>query len=135
MLRIAVIIGSTRPGRNGEAVAKWVYDIARNAPMPNLNWWTSLSLISLSLTSPCRQFLASTAITTHGYGRRRLPHSTVMCLSRPNTTDSTSAALKNAIDFLCNEWTNKAAGFVAYGGAMGARAVENQLLVATIRRV
>ena len=29
MLRIAIIIGSTRPGRNGEAVAKWVYEIAQ----------------------------------------------------------------------------------------------------------
>ena len=29
MLRIAVIIGSTRPGRNGEGVAKWVYEIAQ----------------------------------------------------------------------------------------------------------
>ena len=29
MLRVAIILGSTRPGRNGEAVAKWVYDIAR----------------------------------------------------------------------------------------------------------
>ncbi len=28
-LRLAIIIGSTRPGRNGEAVAKWVYDIAQ----------------------------------------------------------------------------------------------------------
>ena len=28
MIRIGVILGSTRPGRNGEAVAKWVYDIA-----------------------------------------------------------------------------------------------------------
>jgi len=28
MLKIAIIIGSTRPGRNGEAVAKWVYEIA-----------------------------------------------------------------------------------------------------------
>ena len=25
MIKIAIIIGSTRPGRNGEAVAKWVY--------------------------------------------------------------------------------------------------------------
>ena len=25
---IAIIIGSTRPGRKGEAVAKWVYEIA-----------------------------------------------------------------------------------------------------------
>jgi hypothetical protein len=29
MLRIAIIIGSTRPGRKGEAVGKWAYDIAR----------------------------------------------------------------------------------------------------------
>src|SRR6267378_3822862 len=29
MLRIAIILGSTRPGRNGEAVAKWVYEIAQ----------------------------------------------------------------------------------------------------------
>jgi NAD(P)H-dependent FMN reductase len=28
MIEIAIIIGSTRPGRNGEAVAKWVYGIA-----------------------------------------------------------------------------------------------------------
>ena len=28
-LRIAIIIGSTRPGRNGEAVAKWVHEIAK----------------------------------------------------------------------------------------------------------
>ena len=30
MLRIAIILGSTRPGRNGEAVANWVHDLARN---------------------------------------------------------------------------------------------------------
>ena len=29
MLRIAIIIGSTRPGRNGESVARWVYEIAQ----------------------------------------------------------------------------------------------------------
>lgn len=28
MINVAVIIGSTRPGRNGEAVARWVYDLA-----------------------------------------------------------------------------------------------------------
>ena len=29
MIRVAVILGSTRPGRNGEAVAKWVYEVAK----------------------------------------------------------------------------------------------------------
>jgi len=38
-------------------------------------------------------------------------------------------ALKNAIDFLFAEWNNKAAGFVSYGGAGGARAVEHLRLV------
>ena len=42
---------------------------------------------------------------------------------------STSAALKNAIDFLDHEWNNKVAGFVGYGGAGGVRAVENLRLV------
>ena len=29
MIKIAIILGSTRPGRNGEAVAKWVYEVAK----------------------------------------------------------------------------------------------------------
>jgi len=39
------------------------------------------------------------------------------------------AWLKNAIDFLFREWNDKAAGFVSYGGAGGARAVEQLRLV------
>lgn len=44
---------------------------------------------------------------THGYNRRR------------------SAALKNAIDFLFEEWNKKAAGFVGYVSTGGARAIEH----------
>src|SRR5258708_2526796 len=29
MLKIAIVTGSTRPGRNNEAVARWVYDLAK----------------------------------------------------------------------------------------------------------
>src|SRR4051795_444184 len=29
MIKIAIVVGSTRPGRKAEAVAKWVYEIAR----------------------------------------------------------------------------------------------------------
>ena len=36
VLRIAIIIGSTRPSRKGEAVAKWVYEIAQERPWQGL---------------------------------------------------------------------------------------------------
>ena len=29
-LKVAIIIGSTRPGRNGEAVGRWIYEKAKN---------------------------------------------------------------------------------------------------------
>jgi NAD(P)H-dependent FMN reductase len=47
----------------------------------------------------------------------------------PEYDHGISGALKNAIDFLFAEWNNKAAGFVSYGGASGARAVEHLPLV------
>ena len=56
----------------------------------------------------------------------------------PEYNHSTSAALKNALDFLYTEWNNKAAGFVSYGAIGGARAVEalrsmmGQLLIADV---
>src|SRR6058998_4233293 len=57
----------------------------------------------------------------------------------PEYNHGIPGALKNAIDFLFAEWNHKAAGFVSYGGAGGARAVEQlrlvlaELHVATVR--
>jgi NAD(P)H-dependent FMN reductase len=57
----------------------------------------------------------------------------------PEYNHGTSGALKNAIDFLFAEWNNKAAGFVSYGSAGGARAVEHlrlnlaEVQMATVR--
>ena len=57
----------------------------------------------------------------------------------PEYNHGVSGALKNAIDFLYAEWNNKAAGFVSYGSAGGARAVEQlrgilaEAQVATVR--
>ena len=40
----------------------------------------------------------------------------------PEYNHATSAALKNAIDFLYHEWNNKVAEFIEYGGAGGVQA-------------
>jgi NAD(P)H-dependent FMN reductase len=43
---------------------------------------------------------------------------------------SVPAVLKNALDYLYEEWNNKPAGFVSYGSAGGVRAAENLRLIA-----
>jgi NAD(P)H-dependent FMN reductase len=48
----------------------------------------------------------------------------------PEYNHGVPGALKNAIDYLYAEWNDKAMGFVSYGGAGGARAVEHLRLVA-----
>ena len=47
----------------------------------------------------------------------------------PEYNHSTSGVLKNAIDYLYAEWTNKAAAFISYGSVGGTRAVEHLRLV------
>ena len=139
MTRIAIIVGSTRPGRNGTAVAEWVrenvkhrtdaefelVDIAQfklpvlDEPVP-----ASMGMYSKDHTKTW----AGTVASFDGY-----------IFVTPEYNHATSGALKNALDYVYGEWNNKAAGFVSYGSAGGVRAVENlrliaaELQVATVR--
>jgi NAD(P)H-dependent FMN reductase len=138
-LKIAIILGSTRPNRIGEAVAQWVHRIAaeRGDADYELVDVKDLNLPLLDEPIPPSQ------------GKYTQPH-TKAWAARVDTFDafvfvtpeynhSTSAALKNALDFVYKEWNNKAAGFVGYGSAGGVRAVEHlrlimaELQIATVR--
>lgn len=139
MIKLAVILGSTRPGRNGEAVAKWVYDIAskRTDAQFELVDIKSYNLPLLDEAMP------------PSLGQYSQPHTRTWAAKiasfdgfvfvTPEYNHGTSGALKNAIDYLYREWNNKAAGFVSYGSAGGARAVEQlrlimaEVQVATVR--
>jgi len=129
MTRIAIILGSTRPGRNGEPVANWVYDIAKQRDdaeyelvdiadynLPHLDEAIPPSMGQYS--QPHTKAWAQKIASFDGY-----------VFVTPEYNHSTSGALKNAIDFLFAEWNNKAAGFVSYGSVGGTRAVEHLRLV------
>src|SRR3954471_24181850 len=130
MTRIGIILGSTRPGRNGEAVARWVLDVASKRTdaefelvdlldykLPHLDEALPPSLGQYS--QPHTREWADKIASFDGF-----------IMVTPEYNHSTSGVLKNAIDYLYAEWNNKAVGFVSYGGLGGARAVEHLRLVA-----
>jgi NAD(P)H-dependent FMN reductase len=129
MIKIAVIIGSTRPGRNGEAVAKWVYEVAKKRSDAEFELVDIKDFNLPLLDEPVPPSM----------GQYSKPHTKVWAAKigsfdayvfvTPEYNHGISGALKNAIDFLFAEWNNKVAGFVSYGGAGGARGVEQLRLV------
>lgn len=129
MLKIGIIMGSTRPGRNGEAVANWVHKIAqkRNDAEFELVDILDYHLPLLDEPVPSSQGQYSRPHTKNWASK--IASFDGFVFVTPEYNHSTSGALKNAIDFIYAEWNNKAAGFVGYGGAGGVRAVENLRLV------
>jgi NAD(P)H-dependent FMN reductase len=129
MIKIAIILGSTRPGRNGEAVAKWVYEVAQKRSDAAFELVDIKDFNLPLLDEPVPPSM----------GQHSKPHTKTWAAEidnfdgyvfvTPEYNHGISGALKNAIDFLFAEWNNKAAGFVSYGGAGGVRAVEQLRLV------
>jgi NAD(P)H-dependent FMN reductase len=129
MIRIAIILGSTRPGRIGEGVAHWVEQIAakRNDAEFELVDIKDFNLPLLDEPVPPSRGQYSKAHTRTWAAK--IASFDAFVFVTPEYNHGISGALKNAIDFVYAEWNNKAAGFVSYGSAGGARAVESLRLV------
>ena len=130
MTRIGVILGSTRPGRRGEQVARWVMEQASRRsdaefelvdlidyPLPHLDEPLPPSMGQYQ--NAHTQDWAATIGRFDGF-----------VFVTPEYNHSTSGVLKNAIDYLYAEWNNKAMGVVSYGAAGGTRAAEHLRLIA-----
>lgn len=127
--KVAIIVGSTRPGRKAGTVARWVHDIAAGRDDATFEVVDIADYALPHLDEP---------IPPRG-GRYSRPHTRTWAekvgsfdayvFVTPEYNGSISGALKNAIDFLYAEWNDKAAGFVGYGINGGTRAVEHLRLV------
>jgi len=129
MLKIAIIVGSTRPGRKADSVARWVYEIAKKRTDAEFEVVDIKDYNLPLLDEPVPP-------SQHKYSQ---PHTKTWAAKiatfdgfvfvTPEYNHGIPGALKNAIDYLYQEWNNKAAGFVSYGSAGGTRAVESLRLV------
>jgi NAD(P)H-dependent FMN reductase len=139
MMKVAIIVGSTRPGRKGRAVADWVYSIAseRNDAEFELVDIDDFGLPLLDEPLP-----PSMGQYVHDHTKAwaaKIDSCDAFIFVTPEYNHSTCGALKNAIDYLFREWNNKVAGFVGYGSTEGARAVEHlrqvmgEIMIADVR--
>ncbi len=125
MLRIAIIVGSTRPNRSSPQVAQWVLDLARKRGDAT---YEIVDIADFDLPVLDEPMPPSMGNYAHEHTKRwseTIASYDGFVFVTPEYNHSISGALKNAIDFIYREWNNKAAGFVSYGSTGGARAVEH----------
>jgi NAD(P)H-dependent FMN reductase len=125
-LRIGIILGSTRPGRRGEQVARWVLDTAKR--LRDDAEFELVDLADFDLPLLDEPAPASSGIYEKAHTRawsEKIASLDAFVFVTPEYNHVPSAALINAIDFLHREWNDKAAAIVSYGSsASGLRAVE-----------
>jgi NAD(P)H-dependent FMN reductase len=136
MPRLLIVIASTRPGRVGLPVADW---FVREA--------TKHGGFELELVDLAELALPLLDEPNHPRLRKYTKEHTHAWSAAVDTTDAVvfvtseynygyPAALKNAIDYLNQEWRYKPIGFVSYGGvAAGTRSVQQLKQVVTAVRM
>jgi NAD(P)H-dependent FMN reductase len=123
MLRIGIIVGSTRLGRNGGKVGEWLLELAQsrsgadyclldlaelNLPFLGETGAAQAAVAWQDAIGACDGFVVVAAEYNHGPG----------------------GALKNALDLCGLQWKDKAVAFAGYGGSGASRAIEMLRLIA-----
>ncbi|HEY1508047.1 MAG TPA: NAD(P)H-dependent oxidoreductase [Solirubrobacteraceae bacterium] len=125
MPKLMIVIASTRPGRVGLPVARWFNDRAVEHGEFEIDL-VDLAELDLPLMNEpnhprLRQY-------THEHTRawsERVDAADAFVFVTSEYNHGYPAPLKNAIDYLHNEWHDKPVGFVSYGGvAAGTRAMQ-----------
>lgn len=128
-MNVAVIIGSTRPGRVGEAVGKWVFEISQRRKDAQFELVDVADFNLPLLDEPVPPSMGQYSKEHTKRWAAKIASFDAYVFVTAEYNHGIPGALKNAVDFLFAEWNNKAAGFVSYGSAGGARAVEQLRLV------
>jgi len=122
---LRIIIGSTRPGRVGPAVADWIAARAREHGGFDVQV-TDLAELNLPILDEPHHPRLRQYVHQHTKDWSALVESSdAFIFVTPEYNHGISGALKNAIDYVFNEWQHKPAGIVSYGGvAAGTRATQ-----------
>lgn len=119
MPRLLIIIASTRPGRVGAPVGEWFAERARVHGGFEVEVADLVDVDLPLLDEPRHPRLADYEHDHTKAWSEQVAAADAVVMVTPEYNHSFPASLKNAIDFLHNEWTHKPVGFVTYGGVSG----------------
>jgi NAD(P)H-dependent FMN reductase len=126
MITIKIIAGSTRPDRFNIQPSRWIYELAKKRGDIQVEL---LDLVEYNLPLLDEPMPPMHRKYTKAHTKKwseAIEQADGYILVSPEYNHSTSAALKNAIDYLYQEWNFKPVSFVSYGSAAGgSRAVEH----------
>lgn len=130
-LKVQVILGSTRQGRKGEKVAKWIYNLASNREDFETEFIDLKDWNIPFLDDPVPPMMGEYSNPLIRKWAKKISEADAYIIVTPEYNHGYPAVLKNALDVVYKEWVNKPVTFVAYGGMVGgARAVEQLRQVA-----
>jgi NAD(P)H-dependent FMN reductase len=119
MLKIGIIVGSTRPGRKADAVAKWVYELARTRSDAEFQI-VDVADFNLPLLDEAIPPLMAKYQNAHTLAwSAKIAEFDGYVFVTPEYNHGTSGALKNAIDFLWRSGTTKLRGLSAMAAPAG----------------
>lgn len=114
-----IVVGSVRPGRIGLPIAEWVRAQAAETSEFDIDF-ADLAQIALPFMDEPNHPAKRQYTKPHTFAwSERVDAADAFVFVTPEYNHSYSPALKNALDFLGQEWWRKPAGFVSYGGVSG----------------
>jgi NAD(P)H-dependent FMN reductase len=134
--KLQVIVASTRPGRGGIAVAKWVHEHASRQGAFDTKLVDLLEVNLPLYDEPHHPRLRN---YTHEHTRKWsaiVEAADAYVVVTPEYNYGMPPSLLNAFEYVLHEWAYKPLGFVSYGGLSGGmRSVQMAKLVATSLRM
>jgi NAD(P)H-dependent FMN reductase len=122
--RVAIVIGSTRPTRITAGIATWIRDeLSKDSELH----YELLDLAEIELPFLDETFMAALGKYEHEHTLRWseiVQSFDGFVFVFPQYNWGYPAVLKNALDFLYDEWSDKPASFVTFGTRGGSRAAE-----------
>lgn len=126
MLSLKIIVASTRPGRKGPAIAQWLQQHAE------AHKGFAIEMLDLAtINLPFMDEPEHPRFKKYHHAHTKQWSATIdsadaFLIVMPEYNYGFTAPLKNALDYLFQEWAHKPIGLVSYGGMSGGIRVQRR---------